>query len=86
MALIRRVAEWGIEARRALFAAQDRIREVGPDAFELHAPYMAGVPRWDQLSAKCVADLMIQVGSTWLWVELEILPGKTVIFRRGRLE
>lgn len=81
-----KVNGWGLQAKYALFAAQERFREEGPDAFELDAPYLTGDPSWDQLSKACLTDLWIQVEHTWLWVELEILPNMTVIFRRGRLE
>jgi hypothetical protein len=81
-----KVNGWGLSAKYALYAAQERFREEGPDAFELDAPSLTGDPTWDQLSKTYVAELWIQVERTWLWVELEILPNRTVIFRRGRLE
>ena len=81
-----KVNRWGLQAKHALFAVQERFREEGPDAFELDAPSLTGDPSWDQLSKARMAELWIQVEHTWLWVELEILPNMTVIFRRGRLE
>jgi hypothetical protein len=84
--LISEIRSRGRDAERRLFAVQELAREEGPDAFGLHAPYLAGVPSWDQLSAPCTPDLFIEVGGRMLWVELEILPGRTIIFRRGRLE
>jgi hypothetical protein len=84
--LISEVRSRGREAERALFAEQELCREEGPDALGLDAPYLAGVPSWDQLRMPCAPDLFIELAGRMLWVELEILPERTIIFRRGRLE
>lgn len=84
--LLSEVRSRGKVAQNALFAIQEVFREDGPDAFGLHAPYLANSPTWDDLSMPCTPDLFIELGGRRVWIELEIRPGRTIVFRRGRLE
>ncbi|HYD37458.1 MAG TPA: hypothetical protein VEA60_07585 [Allosphingosinicella sp.] len=74
------------QAERELVAVQRLIREEGPGGFGLDAGDLAGAPSWDRVETACRPDLFIEVGGRRLWVELEIRPGRTIVFRRGRLE
>ena len=72
--------------RRQLFSIGDVFRDEGPDAYSLDSMDLAGVPAWDQLGEPCIVDFWVPLRQRWWRCELEIQPGKTVIFRRARHE
>ena len=76
----------GLRAERQLLAVQRLLRQEGPDALRLDSAHLAGAPSWEQIEGACRPDLFIELGGRRLWVELEIRPGCTIVFRRGRLE
>lgn len=84
--LLSHVRERGMQAELELRALQDRLRQAGPDAVGLDATFLTGAPAWEQIEATCRPDLFIESGGRRFWVELEIRPGCTIVFRRGRLE
>lgn len=84
--LINQADRWGSDPRRQLFAIQVRFREDGPDAYALDPMELANVPAWDQLEEPCTLDFWVQLrGRIWRF-EIEIRPGRTIIFRRVRRE
>lgn len=84
--LVAEARKRGRQAQRELFAVQELFREEGPDAFHLDPAELAGAEDWERLETACRPDLFIEVGGRRLWIELEIRPGRTILFRRGRLD
>lgn len=84
--LVSEVRARGRHAERELAAVQRLFREDGPDAFGLDAGQLAGAVSWDRIETNCRPDLFVEIGGRRLWVELEIRPGSTIVFRRGRFE
>jgi hypothetical protein len=84
--LIAEVRGRGLQEERELFAVQRLLRQEGPDALRLDSAHLAGAPSWEQIETDCRPDLFIDLGARRLWIELEIRPGRTIVFRRGRLE
>jgi len=84
VALMALLETWHKEARRELFAVQDLFRREGPEAFSLHAQAFAGSQDWDELEESCRLEFFVQLGLRYLRIELEIRPGRTIIFRRVR--
>lgn len=84
--LINQADRYGRDARRQLFAIRERFREEGPAAFSLDPQELAGVRSWDELEQPCALDFWIRLRNSWWLIELGILPGRTIIFRRVRLE
>lgn len=82
--LIKQADEWSRDARHQLFAIQDRFREEGPDAFALDAAQLADAPSWDELDEPCTIDFFVELRKRLWRIELDILPGRTVVFRHGR--
>ena len=74
------------QAERELFAVQELFRKEGPNAFGLDATCLASTAAWEEIETMCRPDLFIEVGGRRWWIELEIRPGRTIVFRRGRLE
>jgi hypothetical protein len=84
--LIRQADQYGRDRRRQLYAIQARFQEEGPAAYSLDPLEWAGVASWEQLAEPCVLDFWVPVRNSWWLIELDILPGRTIVFRRVRLE
>ena len=84
--LLSEVRARGLQAERELIAVQRLCRQEGPDALWLDSAHLAEASSWEQIETACRPDLFIEIGGRRLWVELEIRPGCTIVFRRGRLE
>jgi hypothetical protein len=84
--LIQQLRAWGEDAQRELFAVQELFREEGPAVFELYANAFTDEPSWDRLREPCPLAFFVQIGKSYLDLELEILPGGTIVFRHARRE
>jgi hypothetical protein len=84
VALMAQLETWHKNARRELFAVQDLFRQEGPEAFSLYPEAFAGSDDWDALEESCRLEFFVQMELRYLRIELEIRPGRTIIFRRVR--
>jgi hypothetical protein len=84
VALMAQLETWDKGARRELFAVQDLFREEGPEAFSLRAGAFADTESWDDLEDPCFLEFFVQMGRRYLYIELEIRPRRTIVFRRVR--
>lgn len=86
LSLLAHVRVRGGQAELELRALQDQLRQEGPDALGLDSAFLSGAPAWERMESVCRPDLFVELGGRLLWIELEIRPGRTIVFRRGRLE
>jgi hypothetical protein len=84
VALIRQIELQNRAIRIELFAIQELFQETGPDAFALSAETFAEARSWESLEKPCSVEFFVQIRGHYYYLELEILPGRTIIFRRAR--
>jgi hypothetical protein len=84
VSLIRQMEAEGRATRLELFAVQDLFREAGPEAFGLFAADFTGSQSWKTLAEPCSLAFFVQVRGRFLDIELEILPRRTIVFRKAR--
>jgi hypothetical protein len=82
--LIAQLESWHKDAKLELFAVQQLFREEGPDAFSLTAAAFTERTSWEELEEPCWLEFFVQIRGRFLRIELEIRPGRTVVFRRAR--